>query len=144
MSYDQKHNEANGEDNRDGSDDNLSWNCGMEGQTADPSITKLREQQKRNFIATLLLSQGVPMICGGDEIARTQLGNNNGYCQDNDISWFDWQLPPASRELLAFTQEVLRFRAAHPVLRQRRFFQGRKIRGPTSRTSPGSTPTATR
>ncbi len=129
VSYDQKHNEANGEDNRDGSDDNLSWNCGIEGHTADSAITKLREQQKRNFIATLLLSQGVPMICGGDEIARTQLGNNNGYCQDNDISWFDWQLPPASRELLAFTQEVLRFRAAHPVLRQRRFFQGRKIRG---------------
>ena len=129
VSYDQKHNEANGEDNRDGSDDNLSWNCGIEGHTADPAITKLREQQKRNFIATLLLSQGVPMICGGDEIARTQLGNNNGYCQDNDISWFDWQLPPASRELLAFTQEVLRFRAAHPVLRQRQFFQGRKIRG---------------
>ena len=129
VSYDQKHNEANGEDNRDGSDDNLSWNCGIEGHTADSAITKLREQQKRNFIATLLLSQGVPMICGGDEIARTQLGNNNGYCQDNDISWFDWQLPPASRELLAFTQEVLRFRAAHPILRQRRFFQGRKIRG---------------
>ncbi len=129
VTYNEKHNEANGEDNRDGTDHNLSWNCGMEGPTADPSITKLREQQKRNFMATLLLSQGVPMICGGDEFARTQLGNNNAYCQDNDISWFDWQLPPASRELLAFTQEMVRFRAAHPVLRRRRFFQGRKIRG---------------
>ncbi len=129
VTYNEKHNEANGEDNRDGTDHNLSWNCGMEGPTADPSITKLREQQKRNFMATLLLSQGVPMICGGDEFARTQLGNNNAYCQDNDISWFDWQLPPASRELLAFTQEMVRFRSAHPVLRRRRFFQGRKIRG---------------
>ena len=129
VSYDEKHNDANGEDNRDGTDHNLSWNCGVEGPTADPTITKLREQQKRNFIATLLLSQGVPMICGGDEIARTQNGNNNPYCQDNDVSWFDWRLPPASRELLAFTQDLLRFRAVHPVLRRRSFFQGRKIRG---------------
>ena len=129
VSYDEKHNEANGEDNRDGTDDNLSWNCGAEGPTANPGITKLREQQKRNLIATLLLSQGVPMICGGDEIARTQHGNNNAYCQDNEISWLDWDLPPASRDLLAFTQEMLRFRRAHPVLRRRRFFQGRKIRG---------------
>ena len=129
VSFDEKHNAANGEDNRDGSDDNLSWNCGVEGPTSDPDITKLRERQKRNLMATLLLSQGVPMICGGDEISRTQHGNNNAYCQDNDISWFDWGLPPADREFLAFTREMVRLRAAHPVLRRRRFFQGRKIRG---------------
>ena len=129
VSFDEKHNAANGEDNRDGSNDNLSWNCGVEGPTSDPDITKLRERQKRNMMATLLLSQGVPMICGGDEISRTQHGNNNAYCQDNDISWFDWGLPPADREFLAFTREMVRLRAAHPVLRRRRFFQGRKIRG---------------
>ena len=129
VSYNEKHNEANGENNGDGTNDNLSWNCGAEGPTADAEITKLRERQKRNFVATLLLSQGVPMICGGDEIARTQHGNNNGYCQDNEMSWLDWALPPASRELLAFTREMLRFRASHPVLRRRRFFQGRNIRG---------------
>ena len=129
VSFDEKHNAANGEDNRDGSDDNLSWNCGVEGPTSDPEITKLREQQKRNLMATLLLSQGVPMICGGDEISRTQHGNNNAYCQDNDVSWFDWGLPPADREFLAFTREMVQLRAAHPVLRRRRFFQGRKIRG---------------
>ena len=129
VSFNQKYNAANGEDNRDGSDDNLSWNCGVEGPTSDPDITKLREQQKRNLMATLLLSQGVPMICGGDEISRTQHGNNNAYCQDNDISWFDWALPPADREFLAFTRDMIRLRAAHPVLRRRRFFQGRKIRG---------------
>ena len=129
VSYEQKHNEANGEDNRDGTDDNLSWNCGAEGPTSDPTVKKLREQQKRNFMATLLLSQGVPMICGGDEVARTQQGNNNAYCQDNDISWFNWQLSTTSREFLAFTQEMVRFRAAHPVLRRRRFFRGRRLRG---------------
>ena len=129
VSYEQKHNEANGEDNRDGTDDNLSWNCGAEGPTSDPTVKKLREQQKRNFMATLLLSQGVPMICGGDEFARTQQGNNNAYCQDNDISWFNWQLSTTSREFLAFTQEMVRFRAAHPVLRRRRFFRGRRLRG---------------
>ena len=129
VGYHEKHNAANGEDNRDGSDHNLNWNCGGEGPTSDPAIATLREQQKRNLMATLLLSQGVPMICGGDEIARTQHGNNNAYCQDNDTSWFDWQLPLASREFLAFTRDMLRFRAAHPVLRRRRFLQGRKLRG---------------
>ena len=129
VSYSAKHNEENGENNGDGSDHNLSWNCGVEGPTADPEVTRLREQQKRNLMATLLLSQGVPMICGGDEIARTQHGNNNAYCQDNETSWFSWELAPASREFLAFTQEIVRFRAAHPVLRRRRFFQGRRIRG---------------
>ncbi|HXF91179.1 MAG TPA: glycogen debranching protein GlgX [Nitrospiraceae bacterium] len=129
VSYNHKHNEANGEDNRDGTDDNLSWNCGVEGPTADPAINTLRERQKRNFLAILLLSQGVPMICGGDEIGRTQRGNNNAYCQDNELSWFDWKLDRSARELLAFTQGLIAFRKRHPVLRRRRFFQGRRIRG---------------
>ena len=129
VSYNAKHNEANGEDSRDGSDHNLSWNCGVEGPTADPAVIRLREQQKRNLMATLLLSQGVPMICGGDEISRTQQGNNNAYCQDNETSWFNWDLAPSSREFLAFAQEIIRFRADHPVLRRRRFFQARRIRG---------------
>ncbi|MEW6248733.1 MAG: glycogen debranching protein GlgX [Nitrospirota bacterium] len=129
VSYNHKHNEANGEDNRDGTGDNLSWNCGVEGPTNDPAINALRERQKRNFLAILLLSQGVPMICGGDEIGRTQRGNNNAYCQDNELSWFDWKLDRAARELLAFTQSLIAFRKRHPVLRRRRFFQGRRIRG---------------
>jgi glycogen operon protein len=129
VSYNHKHNEANGEDNRDGTDDNLSWNCGVEGPTNDPAINELREQQKRNFLAILFLSQGVPMICGGDEIGRTQRGNNNAYCQDNELSWLDWKLDRAARELLSFTQGLIAFRQQHPVLRRRRFFQGRRIRG---------------
>ncbi len=129
VSYDQKHNEANGEDNRDGTDDNASWNCGVEGPTDDPAINELRERQKRNFLALLLLSQGVPMICGGDEIGRTQKGNNNAYCQDSEISWFDWKLDRPARELLEFTQDLIALRREHPVLRRRGFFQGRKIRG---------------
>ncbi len=129
VSYNHKHNETNGEDNRDGTGDNLSWNCGVEGPTNDPAINALRERQKRNFLAILLLSQGVPMICGGDEIGRTQRGNNNAYCQDNELSWFDWKLDRAARELLAFTQSLIAFRKRHPVLRRRRFFQGRRIRG---------------
>ncbi len=129
VSYDQKHNEANGEDNRDGTDDNASWNCGAEGPTDDPAINELRERQKRNFLALLLLSQGVPMICGGDEIGRTQKGNNNAYCQDSELSWFDWKLDRPARELLEFTQSLIALRKEHPVLRRRGFFQGRKIRG---------------
>lgn len=129
VSYNQKHNEANGEDNRDGNDNNQSWNCGVEGPTDDPAISALRERQKRNFLATLLLSQGVPMLCGGDEIGRTQQGNNNAYCQDNEISWFDWNLDDADRALYAFVQKVIRLRRAQPVLHRRRFFQGRRIRG---------------
>jgi glycogen operon protein len=128
-SYNQKHNEANGEDNQDGTDDNLSWNCGAEGPTDDLTIVELREQQKRNMIATLLLSQGVPMICGGDEISRTQRGNNNAYCQDNELSWFDWKVDRRARELLAFTRQLIALRREHPVLRRRQFFQGRRIRG---------------
>jgi glycogen operon protein len=128
-SYNQKHNEANGENNRDGTDDNLSWNCGAEGSTDDPAIVELREQQKRNMMTTLLFSQGVPMICGGDEISRTQRGNNNAYCQDNELSWFDWKLDRRARELFAFTRQLISLRREHPVLRRRQFFQGRRIRG---------------
>ena len=127
--YNQKHNEANGEDNRDGSDDNLNWNCGVEGPTDNPAIVELRERQKRNILTTLLLSQGVPMICGGDERGRTQRGNNNAYCQDNEVSWFDWKLDHSDRKLLAFTQQLIALRQAHPVFRRRRFFHGRHIRG---------------
>jgi isoamylase len=129
VSYNQKHNEANGEDNADGESHNLSWNCGAEGPTADPVISALREQQKRNFMTTLLLSQGVPMISGGDELSRTQHGNNNAYCQDNEIRWFDWSLDDAQSDFLEFVRFLIRFRRSQPVLRRRRFFQGRAIRG---------------
>jgi len=129
VSYNQKQNEANGEDNRDGTDDNLSWNCGVEGPTTKPSIVALREKQKRNMLATLLLSQGVPMLCGGDELGRTQQGNNNAYCQDNEISWVDWKLSKPQQTLLAFTKNLIALRQKHPVFRRRRFFQGRRIRG---------------
>ena len=129
VSYNHKHNEANGEQNRDGTDDNLSWNCGIEGPTNDQAILDLRERQKRNFLAILFLSQGIPMLCGGDEIGRTQRGNNNAYCQDNDIGWLDWQLDQPRRDLLEFTRSLIAFRERHPVLRRRRFFQGRHIRG---------------
>ena len=129
VSYDHKHNEANKEHNRDGTDDNASWNCGVEGPTQDAAVNQLRERQQRNFLTLLFLSQGVPMLCGGDEIGRTQEGNNNAYCQDNDISWFDWKLDHTQRHLLEFTQRLIAFRKRHPVLRRRRFFQGRRIRG---------------
>jgi glycogen operon protein len=129
VSYDEKHNEANGEDNRDGHGHNLSHNFGVEGETDDPGVVAEREKQKRNFIATLLLSQGVPMICGGDEIGRTQGGNNNAYCQDNEISWHDWELDERGEDLLEFTRRVATLRREHPIFRRRRFFQGRTIRG---------------
>ena len=129
VSYNEKHNEANGEQNRDGTDDNASWNCGAEGPTANPALVDLRERQKRNLLTVLFFSQGVPMLCGGDEIGRTQKGNNNAYCQDNKISWFDWKLDRAQRHLLEFTRSLIAFRKRHPVLRRRRFFQGRHIRG---------------
>ena len=129
VSYSEKHNEANLEGNRDGENNNLSWNCGVEGPTDDPAIVALRERQKRNFIATLMLSQGVPMISGGDELSRTQRGNNNAYCQDNEISWYDWQLDERRRDFLEFVRYVVKLRREHPVLRRRRFFQGRPIRG---------------
>jgi len=129
VSYEHKHNDANGEHNRDGADANLSANYGVEGPTGDRGILAVRDRQKRNLLATLFLSQGVPMLCGGDELGRTQDGNNNGYCQDNEIGWFDWDLDQRDEDLLAFTRRLVRIRAEQPVLRRRRFFQGRKIRG---------------
>ncbi len=129
VSYNTKHNEANGEENRDGTDDNISWNGGIEGPTDDQAITALREKQKRNFMATLLLSQGVPMICGGDEIGRTQSGNNNGYCQDNILSWHHWALTPEQKSFFEFTRHVISLLKAHPVLSRRTFFHGRHLRG---------------
>ncbi len=127
VSYNEKHNQANGEDNRDGESHNQSWNCGVEGPTDDPEIVALRERQRRNFLATLLLSQGVPMICGGDEISRSQGGNNNAYCQDTEISWYNWTLDERQRALLEFTRELIRMRKEHPNLRRRKFFQDRPI-----------------
>jgi len=124
VSYDTKHNEANGEANRDGTDDNRSWNCGTEGPAADPAITTLRQRQSRAMLATLLLSFGVPMLLGGDERGRTQRGNNNAYCQDNDITWFDWSR--GDGDLLAFTQRLIAFRKQHPVFRRRRFLAGKE------------------
>ncbi|GAA2751808.1 glycogen debranching protein GlgX [Kitasatospora cinereorecta] len=127
VTYNRKHNEANGEDNRDGTDDNRSWNCGAEGESADPAVTELRARQLRNLMATLLLSTGVPMITAGDELGRTQGGNNNAYCQDTPVSWLDWSLAdrPEWRSLLELTARLIRLRRAHPVLRQRAFFSGR-------------------
>jgi glycogen operon protein len=122
VSYDGKHNEANGEANRDGTDDNRSWNCGAEGPATDPAIVALRGRQRRALLTTLLLSFGVPLLLGGDEIGRTQQGNNNAYCQDNEITWFDW--PAADEDLLAFTRRLIAFRAQHPVFRRRRYLAG--------------------
>ena len=129
VSFNHKHNEANGEGNADGENHNISWNGGVEGPTDQVAIQRLREKQKRNFIATLLLSQGVPMICGGDEIGRTQGGNNNAYCQDNDVSWFHWDLTPSQQDLLEFVAYMVHLRRTNRVLRRRKFFQGRSIRG---------------
>jgi glycogen operon protein len=129
VSYNEKHNEANGEDNKDGHDDNLSWNCGVEGPTDDSEILALRERQKRNFLATLLVSQGVPMLLGGDELGRTQAGNNNAYCQDNEVSWFDWELDERQEALLDFTRRLMRIRREQPLLRRAKFFQGKPIPG---------------
>jgi isoamylase len=125
VSYNEKHNEANGEGNKDGTDDNRSWNCGVEGPTDDPVVNALRARQQRNFLATLLLSQGVPMILGGDELGRSQGGNNNAWCQDNEISWFDWA--SADIELLAFTEHLIRLRREHPVFRRSAFLTGREV-----------------
>ncbi len=127
VSYNEKHNEANLEDNRDGANDNHSWNCGVEGPANDPEILELRERQKRNFLAALLLSQGVPMICGGDEIGRTQHGNNNAYAQDNETSWYDWNLDDNRRNLLQFVRGLIELRKNHPNLHRRKFFQDRRI-----------------
>jgi isoamylase len=129
VSYNEKHNEANGDENRDGHDHNLSWNCGVEGPTDNPEVLALRARQQRNFLATLLLSQGVPMLQAGDECGRTQHGNNNAYCQDNESTWLDWELDEARTQLLEFTRFAIRLFHEHPVLRRRKFFQGRRIRG---------------
>jgi glycogen operon protein len=129
VSYNQKHNEANGEDNRDGTDNNRSWDCGVEGPTDDAAINALRVRQKRNFLATLLLSQGVPMLLAGDELGRSQQGNNNAYCQDNEISWVNWDRLGAEKELVAFVRRLIALRQNHPVFRRRNFFQGRSIKG---------------
>jgi glycogen operon protein len=129
VSYNDKHNEANQEGNQDGHTHNLSWNCGVEGPTDDAEVVRLRARQKRNLVATLLLSQGVPMLLAGDEIGRTQQGNNNAYCQDNELSWVDWDRAREHEAFLRFVQRMIRIRQEHPLLRRRRFFQGRPIRG---------------
>ena len=126
VSYNEKHNEANGEGNRDGESNNRSWNCGVEGPTNILDVNDLRQRQMRNMFATLLFSQGIPMICGGDEVARTQQGNNNAYCQDNEISWTNWHLDKRRKELLAFVSKLIHLRLDHPVLHRRRFFTGRE------------------
>ncbi len=127
VAYNEKHNDANGENNRDGESHNRSWNCGVEGPTDDPDVVRLRRRQQRNLLATMLLSQGVPMLLGGDEIGRSQGGNNNAYCQDGPISWYDWAA--ADEQLLAFTTRLIALRRDHPVFRRRRFFQGQPIHG---------------
>ncbi len=125
VSYNHKHNQANGEENRDGTDDNRSWNCGAEGPADDPGILALRQRQKRNFLTTLLLSQGVPMLLAGDELGRTQQGNNNAYCQENELTWIDWD--NQDEDLFGFVRGLIRLRAEHPVFRRRRFFDGEGI-----------------
>jgi glycogen operon protein len=124
VAYNEKHNEANGEGNRDGHDDNLSWNCGVEGPTDDAAILELRRRQRRNFMLTLIVSQGVPMLSGGDEVGRTQQGNNNAYCHDSELTWTPWDVPAEEQAFLSFVAQLLRFRASQPVLRRRRFLNG--------------------
>jgi glycogen operon protein len=127
VSYEQKHNEANGEQNRDGHDNNISHNWGVEGETRDATVTAMRHRAMRSMLATLAFSQGVPMLSHGDEIGRTQRGNNNAYAQDNEISWVDWRLEPWQRQLLSFTRKLFAIRHANPVLRRRSFFRGRPV-----------------
>lgn len=127
VSYNEKHNEANGEDSRDGENFNRSWNCGKEGPAQELEIRTLRDRQKRNFLVTLFLSQGIPMLLGGDEIGRTQQGNNNAYCQDNEVSWYDWSA--TDEDFLEFTRKLIQFRQSHPVFKRRRWFQGRAVKG---------------
>jgi isoamylase len=129
VSYNKKHNELNGDGNNDGENNNQSWNCGVEGPTEDPQINALRERQRRNFLSTLFLSQGVPMLAGGDERGRSQNGNNNAYCQDNEISWLNWTRDEKQNQFLEFTRKLISFRKVHPVFRRPKFFQGRRIRG---------------
>jgi glycogen operon protein len=129
VSYNEKHNEANLEENRDGSDDNRSWNCGLEGETDDPEVLGLRARQQRNFLTTLFVSQGTPMLLGGDEMNRTQRGNNNAWCQDNEISWYDWTETDSVRELRDFTRRLIRLRREHPVFHRKRFLLGQEVKG---------------
>ena len=129
VSYDQKHNEANGEDNRDGANDNNSWNCGVEGPTDDPKIIELREKKKRAFLATLIFSQGIPMLLAGDEINHTQRGNNNAYCQDNEITWLNWKLDDRQKDLLEFVRRLIAIYREEPTLHRRRFFHGKSLHG---------------
>jgi glycogen operon protein len=124
VGYDHKHNDANGEDNRDGTNDNLSWNCGAEGESADPAVLERRRRQVRNFMTILFLSQGAPMLLAGDELLRGQRGNNNAYSQDNELSWLDWSLVETSRDMLRFVRELIALRMRHPSLRRRRFLSG--------------------
>jgi glycogen operon protein len=133
VTYDKKHNELNGDDNRDGDNNNQSWNCGVEGPTDEPKINALRDRQRRNFLMTLFLSQGVPMLSGGDEWGRTQNGNNNAYCQDNEISWFNWERDEKQNQFVEFTRKLIQLRKDHPVFRRPKFFQGRRIRGSETR-----------
>jgi glycogen operon protein len=140
VSYNEKHNEANGEENRDGENHNRSWNCGAEGETQDPAVLALRARQQRNFLTTLLLSQGVPMILAGDELGRTQRGNNNGYCQDNELSWIDWSA--VDEPLLEFTRGLLKLRTEHPIFRRRGWFQGRELHGASVKDLVWFTPEA--
>ena len=127
VTHDQKHNQANGEDNADGTDDNRSWNCGVEGETDDQAINALRRRQRRNLLATIFISQGCPMVLHGDEIGRTQGGNNNAYCQDNETSWLHWE--EADGEMVDFTRRLVAMRIEHPVLRRRHFFSGQEVLG---------------
>jgi glycogen operon protein len=129
VSYNGKHNEANGDNNNDGSNDSLSWNCGWEGDSTDPNVNKLRRKQIKNAVAMLLVSQGTPMILAGDEIGNTQFGNNNAYCQDNEISWVDWSLLNSNKEIFEFFRKMIAFRRAHPVLRSSGHFQNRDYMG---------------
>jgi glycogen operon protein len=129
VSYEQKHNEANGEENRDGHNDNISRNWGVEGETDDPAVVEMRYRLMRTFLATLAFSQGVPMLAHGDETGRTQRGNNNAYAQDNELTWMHWDLSPGQQHLLAFTRKLLALRQAHPVLRRRHFFRGTAVPG---------------
>ena len=129
VSYNEKHNEANGEDNKDGDNNNHSWNCGAEGPSEDEAVNALRRRQMRNLLATLFLSQGVPMLCGGDEYGRTQRGNNNAYCQNNEISWFSWERTPQQEQQTEFVAQLATLRHEHPIFRRPKFFQGRKLRG---------------
>jgi glycogen operon protein len=129
VSYNDKHNEVNGEGNWDGESHNRSWNCGEEGETDDPNILALRDKQRRNFLVTLILSQGVPMLVSGDELGKSYNGNNNPYCQDNELTWLNWDLKTHNSQLFNFARELIFFRRQHPTFRRRRWFQGREIHG---------------